>query len=289
MCNSECDHCFVYSSPRAKGTFTLSQIKDILNEVKKIGTIEMIFFEGGEPFLFYPVMLEGIRIARSMEFKTGIVTNAYFAKSREDVELWLKPLLESGISKISISDDLFHCEDEKDNPAKRLLDVAGRLGIPTSSLCTDKPRVEISKDEKHKKGTPVVGGSTLFRGRAVENLVEGLPKRDWEEFTECPYEDLREPGRVHVDSYGNIHLCQGVSIGNFWKTPLSILIKNYKPDLHPISGPLLKGGPACLAREYNVKHDDKYVDACHFCYLTRLALIDRFPEYLAPRQVYGLE
>ena len=26
MCNSECDHCFLYSDPRAKGTFTLKQI-----------------------------------------------------------------------------------------------------------------------------------------------------------------------------------------------------------------------------------------------------------------------
>jgi len=31
------------------------------------------------------------------------------------------------------------------------------------------------------------------------------------------------------------------------------------------------------------------VDACHLCYRTRQALLERFPEYLAPRQVYGLE
>jgi len=33
----------------------------------------------------------------------------------------------------------------------------------------------------------------------------------------------------------------------------------------------------------------EYVDACRFCYLVRLALIDKFSQYLAPRQVYGLE
>ena len=78
-------------------------------------------------------------------------------------------------------------------------------------------------------------------------------------------------------------------MGNMWETPLSDLVKNHKADSHPICGPLVKGGPALLAKKYQVKHDDKYVDACHFCYIVRLALLDRFPQYLAPRQVYGIE
>ena len=36
MCNSECDHCFLYSDPRAKGTFTLKQIRKALDEISKI-------------------------------------------------------------------------------------------------------------------------------------------------------------------------------------------------------------------------------------------------------------
>jgi hypothetical protein len=31
------------------------------------------------------------------------------------------------------------------------------------------------------------------------------------------------------------------------------------------------------------------VDECHYCFEVRKALIDKFPEYLAPRQVYGIE
>ncbi len=65
MCNFACDQCFVFSGPNAKGTFTLSQLHIVLDEATKLGTIEWVFFEGGEPFLFYPTMIEGIRIARS--------------------------------------------------------------------------------------------------------------------------------------------------------------------------------------------------------------------------------
>ena len=287
MCNFKCDHCFLYCGPDAKGTFTLSQIKKVLDEATKINTIQWIFFEGGEPFLFYPLMLEGIKIARSMGFKTGVVTNAYYATSEQDVDLWYNPLCKLKISDLSISDDSFHNEEEKENPAKRALAAAKRLGMPVDSICIEKPTVE--EGGTISKGAPVVNGGALLKGRAVEKLIEGLPKRQWDEFTECPEEDLRNPKRVHLDPYGHVHLCQGLSMGNMWEIPLSELVENYDPDSHPICGPLLKGGPALLAKKYGVKHDDKYITACHFCYLMRLTLIDRFPQYLAPRQVYGLE
>jgi hypothetical protein len=289
MCNSECDHCFIYCSPRAQGTFTLSQIKSVLNEAVRIGTIEWIYFEGGEPFLFYPIMLEGIKTARDMGFQVGVVTNAYYATSEEDIEVWLKPLRELGIANLSISNDLFHYTDEKENPAIRTLNVAKKLYMPAAEISIEEPAVKTGVDKGQDKGEPVVGGTTMFRGRAVEKLAAGLPQRWWEEFTECPYEDLESPKRVHLDPYGNVHLCQGLSMGNMWETPLSKMVESYDANSHPICGPLIRGGPALLAKEYNVKHEDKYVDACHFCYLVRLALIDRFPQYLAPRQVYGLE
>jgi hypothetical protein len=80
-----------------------------------------------------------------------------------------------------------------------------------------------------------------------------------------------------------------LSMGNMWDVPLSEIVRQYDADLHPICRPLVNGGPALLARESGVPPDDMYVDACHMCYLVRQALIDRFPQYLAPRLVYGLQ
>ncbi|MFX0097234.1 MAG: radical SAM protein [Candidatus Hodarchaeota archaeon] len=286
VCNLECDHCFVYSGPNVEGTFTLKQIRNVLDELAKIGTVKSVYFEGGEPFLFYPLMCEGIRIAKDFGFKTGVVTNAYWAISEEDAELWLEPLHKLEVADISISDDLFHYENEEMNPAKLALTAGKRLGMPASVIRIDKPTVE-SIDKEQPKGKPVIGGSVMFRGRAVEKLIEGLPKRPGKEFTECPYEDLENPERIHLDPFGEVHICQGLGMGNMWKTPLSKIIETYDASSHPICGPLVKGGPALLAEEYNVEHDNKYVDACHFCYLIRLALLTSFPQYLAPRQVYG--
>jgi hypothetical protein len=287
-CNLECEHCFVYSSPQAKGTFTLAQVTEVLDEARRLSSVRWIYFEGGEPFLFYPLMLEGIRLARERGFQTGVVTNAYWATTVEDAELWLRPLAELLLADFVVSDDLFHHEEVQDNPAKRALAAARRLGLPGDSICIERPTVETGVDKEQEPGAPVIGGGAMFRGRAVETLTAGLPRRHWEQFTTCPYEDLRDPERVHVDAYGHVHLCQGLSMGNMWQTPLSRLVREYDPDSHPIVGPLLRGGPASLIREYHIPHEEEYVDACHCCYSLRLALLGRFPQFLAPRQVYGL-
>jgi hypothetical protein len=127
----------------------------------------------------------------------------------------------------------------------------------------------------------------MFKGRATEKLTNNLPRVNWKEFTECPYEDLVVPERVHVDAYGNVHLCQGISMGNMWSTPLSILIKNYNAKAHPISGQIINGGPVRLAEEYKIEHEESYIDACHLCFETRKKMIKKFPDLLTPKQVYG--
>ena len=161
MCNSECDHCLLYCGPRSKGTFTMSQIRNLLDEAVKIGTIEWIYFEGGEPFLFYPVMLEGIKIARNLGFRVGIVTNSYFATSVEDIKLWLKPIQELGINDFRTSNDPYHYENEEDNPSIRTRKAALELGLPAADIHIEKPSVAIGQDEDENRGKPIIGGAII--------------------------------------------------------------------------------------------------------------------------------
>jgi len=288
-CVYECDHCFLYCGPHMTGTFTLEQVRRTLEESRKVGTIEWIYYEGGEPFLYYPLMMEGLRLAEGMGFKTGVVTNAYWANSEEDADLWLKPCGEVRVDSLSLSDDEFHSDKGEDSPAKIALASARRLGLPASTIAISAPCVKPSREGGADKGEPIVGGDVVFRGRAIEKLSDGIPMKPWNTFAECKREELRDPGRVHVDCYGNVQLCQGLSMGNMWKAPLSELVESYDPDSHPICGPLLEGGPALLAERYGVEHEEAYIDECHFCFLMRRALLEKFPEYLGPRQVYGLE
>ena len=284
-CTFECDPCFLSCRPRAPGTFTLDQVKTVLEEARKIKTVNTICFEGGESFLFYPLLLESVRSASRKGFRTAIETNTYWATTVEDAKIWLRPLQEAGLSFLEVSDDAFHHGEEISNSAKRAKSAAEELGMKVNSICIEKPKV--SDSDKQTKGKPIYLGGPKLRGRAVEKLTEGLPIQSWKNFKECPFEDLRDPGRVHVDSFGNVHLCQGISMGNMWDTPLSELVKNYDPDTHPISHPLLEGGPSQLVRAHNLYHKDEYVDACHLCSEMCASLIDTYPDILTPRQVYG--
>jgi MoaA/NifB/PqqE/SkfB family radical SAM enzyme len=45
-CNYECDHCFVWSSPRQSGTMTLDRIEQILEQAGALGDIEWIAGRG---------------------------------------------------------------------------------------------------------------------------------------------------------------------------------------------------------------------------------------------------
>ena len=282
-CNFECDHCFTYSGPGKGGTFTIAQVRAVLDEAVRIGTIDMIYFEGGEPLLYYPLVLEGIDEARRRGFKTGIVTNAYWATSEEDALLWLRPLAARGMTALRASDDGLHYGDARGKHNERIMAAAKELGLDAKVFVTERPAVQCGADGQAK-----IAGGVMFRGRAADKLVDGMPRRPWETLTKCPHENLKDPGRVHVDAFGNAHLCQGLSLGNFWQTPFADLVRGYAPEAHPIVGPLLRGGPAELARVYGVPHEEGYVDECHFCYVVRKALIERFPQYLAPRQIYGL-
>jgi hypothetical protein len=276
----------VFGSPDAKGVMKISDIREILDEAKKIRSIDWICIEGGEPVLYYPILLWGLREAKRLGFKTSFITNSYWATSIEDAKEWLRPISEIGVSEAIISDDAFHYGKEEENLSKHAFQAAKELGIPVSNISIQQPKEYMAG--KEWKGRPVTEGAVLFKGRPVEKLVEGLPRRPWQEFDKCLDEDFSNQKRVHIDPFGYVHLCQGITMGNMKKTPLHQLFKQFDPHMHPICGPILKGGPAELVRHYNVDHDETYVDECHICYSTRLKLRTMLSETLAPDQMYGI-
>jgi MoaA/NifB/PqqE/SkfB family radical SAM enzyme len=284
QCTYECDHCFVWGSPWQTGTLTLEQIEQILLQAKAAG-VSSIYFEGGEPFLYYAILKKGVYRAAEMGFSVGIVSNAYWATSVADAEEWLRPFV-GRLADLSVSSDLYHCETCLGERPQNAVVAAKYLGIPTGMISVAQP------DEKSKQSHGQIENESavMYRGRAVEKLASHVTGHPWEGFDTCPHEDLREPGRVHLDPLGNLHICQGLVIGNLFEKPLKQICEEYDPDSHPICGLLLAGGPAALVTEYNLPHASPfgYADACQLCYVARANLRIRFPELLAPDQMYGV-
>jgi hypothetical protein len=285
QCTFECEHCFVWGSPFQSGTFSLTDIRNILRQARELGKVESIYFEGGEPFLYYPILVQGVLEAARQGFQVGIVSNAYWATNLEDALKWLEPFA-GLLSDLSVSSDLFHYSEVTSMQSRLASQAAKQLGIPIGVITVAQPE---------NADTPIVSGQlpesesgVMFRGRAAVKLAGRALQKSSEGFNTCPHEDLREPGRIHVDPFGNLHICQGVSLGNLFITPLREICATYNPDAHPITGPLLAGGPRALALTYGLQTKEAYADACQLCYETRLDLRDRFPEILQPDQMYGI-
>lgn len=285
QCTFECDHCFVKSSPFAPGTMTIEQIKDSIRQANELGSVKTICLEGGEPFLYYPVLIETLRYAKQFGYKLGIVTNGYFATSVDDALLWLRPLVDLGEITLFVSDDDFHSgTDRADSPAQRTKRAAEQLNLTGIEICIEPPCV---KTDPQIPGEIILGGGVRFRGRAVEKLANNtLPKFAWDSFDQCPDETWDDITRLHLDSYGNLFACQGIIIGNLNKQNLSEVVQTYDHKKHPIVASLHAGGPAELVRKYNLDHKGDYHDACHLCFLARQALLPQFNQELGPDQIY---
>ncbi len=285
QCNFECDHCFVWGSERQTGTMTSRDIELILDQAMETGTVKWIYFEGGEPFLYHDTLLSGVQAAAAAGFKTGIVTNAKWADSEEQTQRLLRPFA-GLVQDLSISSDAYHWSEHYKDHINRARAAAERLAIPTDLISISQAGDANSKQSSGQ--IPAGESAVVFRGRAAAKLACHARLHPWEQYTECPFEDLREPGRVHLDPLGSVHICQGISIGNFFKQRLREIFAGYDPDAHPVTGPLLRGGPAELARANGITCRPGYADACHLCYETRRHLRQRYPEVLAPDQVYGV-
>jgi len=283
QCTYECDHCFVWGSPWQTGALTLNEIEQFLVQAKEAG-VTSIYFEGGEPFLYYPILLQGVHKAAGMGFSVGIVSNAYWALSVADAEAWLRPFV-GRVSDLTVSSDLFHCSEAVGERPQNAIVAAKWLGIPTGMISVAQPDAEAQQSHGQLAEEE---SAIMYRGRAAVKLAGKADSHPWERFDTCPHEDLREPGRIHVDPFGNLHICQGISIGNLFEKSLKQICEEYDADAHPICGLLLAGGPAALVSEYNLPHESNYADACHLCYAARTTLRARFPQNLNPDQMYGV-
>jgi MoaA/NifB/PqqE/SkfB family radical SAM enzyme len=283
QCTLACDHCFVWGSPWQTGTLSLPQLGHILHQAEDLIGIDSIYFEGGEPFLYYATLLAGVREAHRLGYSVGIVSNGYWATSEADALAALRPFA-GLVQDLSISCDLYHGRAPASAPAEHIRAAAAQLGIPLGTISIGQPEAG---------GAEAAGqlgqgeSAVMYRGRAAQRLAPRATAQAWDSFDRCTHEDLREPGRLHVDPLGNVHLCQGLILGNVFEVPLRTLCADYRPEAHPIAGPLLRGGPAELARTYAVPHSPAYADACHLCDAARRQLRPRFLPWLGPDQMYG--
>jgi len=260
---------------------TIASVRHLLRQAKRVESIEWVYFEGGEPFLHYPLLVEAVAEARAMGFRVGVVSNGFWARDKRRAMARLAPLA-GLVDDLSISSDSFHCPSGTCPGPASARSAAEELEIPSIALSVH-PLTDTVRGAGGNGGYPV-----LYRGRAAEKLAERCSLRPWSDFDSCVNEDLVDPGRVHVDPFGNMYVCQGICLGNLFRISLKGLLDSCSLETSPVIGPLVSGGPAELVRAYELSHEQAYADSCHLCYVARRSLRSRFPGILTPDQAYGV-
>jgi hypothetical protein len=202
----------------------------------------------------------------------------------------LRPLKDLGLSSVEVSIDSLHGAADAMTHGRNLVDAANTLGLDVNVISVCDPRDdECNADSKPRSGEEAV--PAMLRGRAAHELVDGLDTHHIGKFTDCPFEELERPTRLHVDPYGNVHICQGILAGNVWDSSLLQIVKGYDPRAHPVLGPLIEGGPEALAKALGIEMDSQYASECHACYEIRKGLLGetRMRRFIGPNQVYGEE
>jgi len=132
-CNLHCRHCLADASPAWSSNAALEldmPLRDLqrwIDEVASSQKVHTISFTGGEPFLVYDNLVDGVSRAAQRGLATTVLTNAYWASSIKRARAYLSPLQALGTLKIST--DEFHQEFVPLAWVKSATQAATELGI----------------------------------------------------------------------------------------------------------------------------------------------------------------
>jgi hypothetical protein len=170
-------------------------------------------------------MVEAAKEAAKLSFRVEILSNCYWATCPEDAAKWLFPVTKIKNIELSLSSDPYHGENWITEEVRNAVKAANALNIKVGIIsvkCLDAKK----PCPKNVEGAKVGLWELMYRGRASLKLADKAAKKPWQECTKCPYEDFVHQERVHVDPFGYVHVCQGITIGNAWLKPFSKLLKN---------------------------------------------------------------
>jgi hypothetical protein len=277
-----------------------------VRQASKLG-ISMLCISGGEPMLYPRLVFEIVKEARKKKMQSiWLFTNSFWGTSQRIAETVLRKLKEAGLTKLCTSADGFHEPFIPIQNVDNVINAASDLGLETA-LDTRYMGITLQKDNPENRATAQAlkqlgdhinledwRGSPLYVGRAAELLTPKLIDEPYLLGGYCtgPWAggDWKKPIGVDVDSYGEVTLCPGISIGNVRRLTLPVILSAYSMKKHRIIRELSTIGPEGLAekiKQIGYKRQSNYVTACHLCYDLRKFLRSIYPSELGPSPCYN--
>ncbi len=146
-CNSKCSHCFARATPNSQSKLDEQTALNLANQIAVLTQIREIHFNGGEPFLYLPLMQEIAKIVSSKDPKIiKVATGAGEFKTYEGTAAMISRL--PRLSELWVSIDNYHLEHIPLANYKNLDTICRQLPIRMTYSITYKTMSELAQTLK---------------------------------------------------------------------------------------------------------------------------------------------
>jgi MoaA/NifB/PqqE/SkfB family radical SAM enzyme len=252
-CNIGCRHCIYDCKPFSKEKLSKTVIKDLVRQAAVLDSVRSVVFTGGEAFLEYNSLVEGISLCEELGLESSVVTNGFWALDSHITRQKLKGL--KGLKTLNVSTDSFHQEFIRADRIRNIIESCHELGINcgvrVSYLNDQVSEIGMIKEQlKGLEGLYIISAMPVAPfGRAATLKDTGLTHVYETNGVPCCGAD--DPV---IDANGDVKVCPGglfshpgnnlLKVGNIYDETLEKIKKS--TDLNPIVHMLRLRGPSGL-------------------------------------------
>jgi hypothetical protein len=311
-CNSGCKHCLYNCGPCwEREPMSPDELRRALEAVTVWPRPPQVHFTGGEPFLHFPLLLQGVRWAHELGVTCYVETSASWCIDHDQAVEHFATLHDAGLQAVLISCSPFHAE--RIPPIRTLRAIRAALEVfgPRGTIVYLPQYVEVIQRFGVERPTPLSryveeyglegarrvlwqGYGIISGGRSGYRLGHLVPRHPATAFAHANCAgDVLYAHHSHFDLYGDFipNFCGGLTVGDWHDLPR--LLADFQAGRYPaLIEVLVQRGPYGLFEWAREQHDyrplpDGYAGKCHLCVDVRRHLVERgeFPE-LRPRGFY---
>ena len=255
-CQIACSHCILEASPRRTEEMELTDARQWIHQASSYrnGQFKVLSLTGGEPFYNLDLLRQISDIAEKAGLLVTVVTNAFWAFTRETALDTLKSI--PAVRMLAVSADAYHQAEIPIERVQHAVAAAQQLELEYSvAVCTENEQDEtylsflrkleafVSRDRINTATTlPVGRGATSLKGSQYEASHVPASSACWAASTPMIFPDGRVVACIGpVISLRNSH---PLLLGNAKRTPLSEILD--QAQLNPILHALRVWGPSKL-------------------------------------------
>ena len=298
-CHSACKHCLYNSGPGwEKPPISSPELREALEAVTVWPDTPQVHFAGGEPFLHYGLLLDGVRMASELGIRSYVETSASWCIDYAESVERFQALRDAGLQAILISCSPFHAE--RIPPARTLRALRAALEVfGEDRVIVYLPEfLRVVQLFDIERATPLTGyvekfgleearrilwqgNGIISGGRSGYELGHIARKYPAEAFaqTDCAM-DILYAHHSHFDLYGNFisGFCGGLAVGDWHRLPQ--LLADFRAGRYPpLIEVLVDSGPFGLADLAQTRYGyqplpDGYAGKCHLCVDVRRYLVE---------------